>query len=371
MTDEELLALQNEILERERVLLERSNELEGVKRAMEKELEAEWEKIRQTQKTQQTFPDPNVTSLLQNMQEQISKLTILCKQKTEPHCSQVESKNINFNNSNLIELDNGSRDNAIGSGIGLKDVLNIIPYFNGYDSSVFHFSRACKRARDMLALNKEYSLVQLIINKLKGHAFQIIQDLDISTVNDLTRQLKNIFAPPKTINQHRSELGNIYQYNGESVLDYIGRVKDLKTALLDCEKQTRANISQETLLDTKRDVTDSFVNGLRPSIRTNLKIETYSDLSDAIFKAIKISKTLEIDRKRYGNRLDNTRNTNDRNEQTTRNQNQPPQDKPNQNRDQTLNPHATSYVPKNTNQNSLPTNQQTCRYCKRTGHTIE
>lgn len=238
MTEEEVLDLQDKLIEKEKELLERSMQIEKTKLNNEVVLEAEWEKLR----TQQPSCEPNTVMMFQAMQDQILKLTTLYQ-------NAIEMKNdpeIKTENNNTINL--GSRDRTIG----LKEALNTIPNFNGYDISVFHFSQTYERARDMLPRNLEFSLVQLIIGKLKGHASQIIHDQNFKAVDDLTRQLKNIFAPHKTVNQYRSVLGNIYQHPNESILEYFGRINDLKAALLDCEKQLYdGDLPEKILTETK------------------------------------------------------------------------------------------------------------------------
>jgi hypothetical protein len=57
----------------------------------------------------------------------------------------------------------------------LKDVASNIPMYNGYKISVFQFARACERARDLLSSVQELQLVQFIINKLEGDAYQVIE----------------------------------------------------------------------------------------------------------------------------------------------------------------------------------------------------
>lgn len=161
-------------------------------------------------------------------------------------------------------------------------------------------------------------------------------------------------------------------------MDYVGRVKDLKTALLDCIKQIRGNVTRGTLTEIEQEVIDSFVNGLRPPVRTNLKIEKYTDLNDAIIKAIRISKTLDADRKRYGNRFDSSRNTNgninnnsnEDNSQTNKNTSQSLQYRDNQPRNQRSNPGGPPYVQRNGNPTSSSTSQEFCQYCKKPGHNI-
>lgn len=373
MTEEELLALQAQIKEREKKLLDEARQLELNKKQAETAINNEWEKLRRSQGQ----PDPNLANLIQkidSMQSEINKLAQVNHDResqatnsiNRPSTSstlpigQLASRNsdsgILTGNISTLHVDN--RENSIG----LKDVLNTIPNFNGQEISVFHFSRACERARDMLPRNLEFSLVQLIINKLKGHAYQLVQDQDFKTITELITLLKNTFAPQKTANQYRGELGNLYQGPLESVMDYAGRTKDLKAGLIDCELQTRGNISADFKREIDREIIESFVNGLKPQTRVTLRLDGYTDLNDAVAKAVRIAKTLADERKRYdsinpprGNRFEGNRNVNNYGQRN----------------DTGLNANAVPYVPARSNENTNQTTPKTCSYCGKLGHEKE
>jgi len=106
-------------------------------------------------------------------------------------------------------LDNHPSFPESSSPIRFKDVVDSIPRYDGHKISVFQFSKICERALHLIPSHQEHYLVQLIINKLQGHAYTAIQGTDFQTVGELTRQLKKIFGPNKSVNQYRGELGNI------------------------------------------------------------------------------------------------------------------------------------------------------------------
>ncbi|KOC63612.1 hypothetical protein WH47_02493 [Habropoda laboriosa] len=64
----------------------------------------------------------------------------------------------------------------------------------------------------------------------------------------LCNRLKNIFGPRHTVDHYRGELTNIYQGINEHVLDYISRVKDLRTAIIDCNRHTADTAEIDTLV---------------------------------------------------------------------------------------------------------------------------
>lgn len=371
MTEEELLAFQTQLIEREKLLQNEAHKLESSRKQAEQTINAEWEKVRQSKQ------NPDISKILErmeNMQGEMSRLSTLYNRQNvqsetpqPPQLPQIK---------NIETSLNIPKENTIG----LKDVLSTIPNFTGYDISVFHFSRACERARDMLPRNLEFSLVQMTLNKLKGHAFQLLQDIDVQTIEELITQLKNTFAPRKTINQYKGELGNIHQNPGESVMEYAGRLKDIKAGLLDCERQTRGEITNFTKNEVDQDSLESFVNGLLSQTRIYLKIEGYANLNDAISKAVRISKTLETERKRFGNKFDNARNDSNQrnmrynqgnNNYNQRNNNYGPQriERNEPQREKRLNPNAVPYAPRNNaptqNNNFTP---KICSYCNIQGH---
>jgi len=85
------------------------------------------------------------------------------------------------------------------SPIRFKDAVNTIPEFDGHKMSVFHFSKICERALELIPQYYEYHLVQLIIIKLQGHAYAAVEGHEYATVLELTRRLKKIFGPNKSV----------------------------------------------------------------------------------------------------------------------------------------------------------------------------
>lgn len=103
-------------------------------------------------------------------------------------------------------------------------VVANIPNYDEHKISIFQFSRACERARRLLSPNQEPQLVQLIINKLEGDAYQLTEGNEYYSVDDLIDKLETIFAPHKTVTQYRGELENIFKLPTESILKYAGRI---------------------------------------------------------------------------------------------------------------------------------------------------
>jgi len=127
---------------------------------------------------------------------------------------------------------------------------------------------ACRRALTMLPVptppEAEENLVRLIKSKLQGHAYLVIEDEQVATIETLCEILKEAFLSNRSTNYYRGELHNLYKKPSEHVLDYISRTKDLRQAILDVEARTYGN--RHTIADRDRidrEVMDSFINSPR------------------------------------------------------------------------------------------------------------
>lgn len=180
----------------------------------------------------------------------------------------------------------------------IKDVVANIPPFNGYKISIFQFARACERARDLLPSVQESQLVQFIINKIEGDAYQVIEGNVYTRVVDLLDKLKNIFAPNKSVAQYRGELANAYKSPNETVLKYAGRIKDLKLAILDGNRRQGINNPRLFNNEIEGEVLEAFVNGLPSNVITRMEHRNIGTLDEAIEWAVKITRNLEIEKQR-------------------------------------------------------------------------
>lgn len=176
------------------------------------------------------------------------------------------------------------------------------------------------------------------------------------------------------------------------------------------------NIPSGLKSETELDILDGFVRGLLPQIRDRLEAQRYTDLTDATDKAVNISKIIQIDNKRLGNRINNyneikqnsnrnqwngNQSTNSQNKFNSREKNRYGQSRnfnqnsTNNNRSQNFsrdnrqdnqyNQSANNYANQRNFNNmqrnvnvAIPSSNQhqnnnnpVCRYCKNPGHTLE
>lgn len=178
----------------------------------------------------------------------------------------------------------------------LKDVIANIPSYNGYNISIFQFARACERARNLLSSVQEPQLVQFIITKLEADAYQVIEGNIYTRVTDILDKLKAIFAPNKSIAQYRGELANTYKLPNETILHYAGKIKDLKSAILDGNRRLGKGTKRSFIDEIDEEVLEAFINGLPSNIITRMEHRSISNLDEAIECAVKISRNLEAEK---------------------------------------------------------------------------
>lgn len=136
------------------------------------------------------------------------------------------------------------------------------------------------------------------MGRFQGHAYTIMQDTNFNTVAPLLRKLKRIFGSNKSLNQYTGELGNIYMKPNESILEYITRVKELQTAIIDCKTEQKGDLDSREFGNIERDVLESFVHGLPSELLMRLKLDGYNDVEKAFARSIQLSKTIETESQR-------------------------------------------------------------------------
>jgi len=81
----------------------------------------------------------------------------------------------------------------------------------------------------------------------------------------------------------------------ENLFDYVERVKELRTAILDGKTTPFGFIDESIKESIEISARDSFVNGLPSDLLIRVKLEQYFTLEDAITTVIQLSKTLEAE----------------------------------------------------------------------------
>lgn len=77
------------------------------------------------------------------------------------------------------------------------------------------------------------------------------------------------------------------------MLDYIGRVRDLRKAIIEGETKTLGTISANDRRRIESEVLESFFNGLQPELRILLKMEQCYDFISASNALMRINQIAE------------------------------------------------------------------------------
>lgn len=126
--------------------------------------------------------------------------------------------------------------------VSFRDATDSVLPFDRYNVPLSQFTRACRRAREVIPPSSERNLTKLLINKLRGRAYYAVEDEPCNTVTELIDLLTGAFGFLKTLDQYRGELSTIYMGATEHVIDYISRVKDLRTNILDMERRDKKRL---------------------------------------------------------------------------------------------------------------------------------
>ena len=88
-----------------------------------------------------------------------------------------------------------SQDNARQPHTRIRDGADTVPAFDGRNITIHQFTKCCRIAKNMIAPNAEYGLVQLIKSKLSGQASRVILNGDYNTIEEVIKVLSSRFAP--------------------------------------------------------------------------------------------------------------------------------------------------------------------------------
>lgn len=176
----------------------------------------------------------------------------------------------------------------------LRDALELVPKYDGHNIPVWQFSRACKRAKDSVPLVDEALFVRMLKNKLAHHAYLAVEDEFHPTLDNFLDTLKRVFGSGRSPNYYRGQLSMAYKRPNEHILDYIGRIKDLKSAIIDGDQTNLGRPLTETeIASIESFALEAFFEGLPREHRVELRAEGYRNFADACSKVLTINKRLE------------------------------------------------------------------------------
>lgn len=185
--------------------------------------------------------------------------------------------------------------------ISYREATDLVPYFDGSNIPLSQFTQACRRAKEVVPSRCEFNLTKLLINKLRGRAYYAVEDETCGTVTQLIDLLTAAFGHSKTLDQYQGELGSIYLRPKEHIIDYISRVKELRSAILDCYRRQHYEIDNATVVSVNKLVVRSFCEGLPLEYRLQIRASDFGTPQTVFSEAVRIAKRQEIDKQRYHN----------------------------------------------------------------------
>lgn len=183
--------------------------------------------------------------------------------------------------------------------VNFRDALDSVPLFDGQNVPLAQFTRACRRARETFPSASEFDLTRLLLNKLRGRAYYAVEDEPCDSVTQLIDLLNCAFGASRTIDQYRGELSSIFIKHNEHTLDYIARVKDLRTSILDAERRERGTLTDDAIREIDALTARAFCDGLPLEFRLQLNQSHYNLPFEAFSHVKIIAKRRELDRERY------------------------------------------------------------------------
>lgn len=279
------------------IILQRMNEKERQLKEQADALQIKQDRLTRMQEEIEHQEQPAMSELLTSMNTIVNQIEKINSRIARLEISQGENKNIHQESERLNSRHDSQYFDMMDqpSPIRLKDAIDTIPKFDGHKMSVYHFSKICIRALELIPQYHEYHLVQLIINKLQGHAYAAIEGDEYHTVLELTKRLKLLFGSNKSVDQYRGELANVYMKQNENIFDYITRVQELRTAIIDGETDSFGNIDEQTKDSIEAATLNSFINGLPSDLLVRVKLEHPRNFKDSISIAVQLSKTIEAE----------------------------------------------------------------------------
>ena len=147
------------------------------------------------------------------------------------HIARREEEAVEFRETDYLPTGSRSPDipSTIPSSIRkmgecLKLTRDLIPEFDGANTSVAMFAGQCRAAAALLEPHEIAYLAILIRNRVTGTARKHIQDRIGISLDEILRILQNVYMPREDISQLAQELANINRKLGESIADYGTRV---------------------------------------------------------------------------------------------------------------------------------------------------
>ncbi|KYQ52389.1 hypothetical protein ALC60_08495 [Trachymyrmex zeteki] len=148
-----------------------------------------------------------------------------------------------------------------------------------------------ERMRRQLDIEREKFNKTMLISRLEERAYTVVEDEPCNTITDFIDLLTGAFGTAKILDQYRGELSIIY-------LDYISRMKDLRTAILDTARRDTGVLDARFVAEIDGLTARSFYESLPLDYSLQISPETRQHHTDVFAAAKIIAKRQELDKQR-------------------------------------------------------------------------
>lgn len=107
-----------------------------------------------------------------------------------------------------------SYDTAAPLRIAIREALELVPIYDGRNMTLLHFLRACRRGRDKILANCDFT--QAVYSKLRGLAAE--EDY-CQSIDQIGEQLSYSFGSRKTVEECQGDLRRVFQKKGRKHRD--------------------------------------------------------------------------------------------------------------------------------------------------------
>jgi hypothetical protein len=168
-----------------------------------------------------------------------------------------------------------------------------IPHFDGKNMPLKDFLQDVHNGAVYVAPTSQGAYVKAVLGKLMGPARDSTYGKKFHTVNELTKHLKNRFAPGKTYPYYHHEIENIRMKRNESVGDFYDRLNILISGARVSLQDKYGDSAQEMLKPVYECALDAFLRGLPDEIARSVDTRDPKNLEEALQHAVRIETRME------------------------------------------------------------------------------
>lgn len=173
--------------------------------------------------------------------------------------------------------------------LSIKDAIDLIPKYNGFNIPLTTFVQACRESLTMIQRENEGVFTRLIKMRLFGEALKATQGKIFLTVDELAKYLDTMFGSAKTCLQLGGELAIMKQKDGENGVSFANRIRTIAQEISEAAKRESRD-TDNFVVQLEKDKVKHFIRGLRWEVRA--RMGKHDDLEKATAQAVEIEREL-------------------------------------------------------------------------------